>query len=290
MEKALVIQQKVKEIVGCVHLVGGSVRDIVMGNDPKDYDFTTPLTPDVVEINIKKSGRKAYIVGKKFGTVGFKVDINGKFIYVEVTTYRNEIYVNGRNPEVNYVNCIDDDLSRRDFTMNAMILHDDGTIYDPHFGQLDIKNKLIKSIGMASARIKEDPLRMLRAARFASIYHFNINNDFVAASTQYASLITTISKERCVQEMDKLLMGDCMNGILFLYKTKLLFYLLPELWLAMNDETVFIFDGTIHDRWATLFHHMTKPYNYDVYVKKEVIVGISHRLKFSNERIKILLT
>ena len=137
MEKALYIQKEVQKILDTedVYLVGGSIRDLVMGNTPKDYDFTTSLLPDEMTEKVKAAGRRVYTIGGKFGTIGFKVPVETAFTgfeYVEVTTFRSEVYTSkSRKPEVAFVTSLDEDLARRDFTMNAMVLRSDGSIYDP---------------------------------------------------------------------------------------------------------------------------------------------------------------
>ena len=124
MDKALAIQREVQCMLGTdeVYLVGGSVRDLVMGNTPKDYDFTTSLLPEEMTEKVKAAGRRVYTIGEKFGTIGFKVPVDTTFTgfeYVEVTTFRSEVYTSkSRKPEVAFVTSLDEDLARRDFTMN----------------------------------------------------------------------------------------------------------------------------------------------------------------------------
>ena len=126
--ETLKLIEEVEATVSPVYLVGGSVRDIILGKNPKDYDFCTPLTPDEIETKVKAAGRRAYLTGKRFGTVGFKC--RGQFI--EVTTFRSEKYTAGsRKPEVEFVTSLEADLSRRDLTINAIALKD-GKLYDPY--------------------------------------------------------------------------------------------------------------------------------------------------------------
>ena len=167
------IYDKVKEIIDPVYLVGGCVRDSWLGKVPKDYDFTTPFTPEEIEKKIKKAGRKTYLTGKKFGTLGVKID--GQV--VEITTFRQEKYRSGsRKPNVVFVKDITADLSRRDFTINAMARRNNKLI-DPFNGKDDLDNKIIKCVGKPNERFKEDPLRMLRAGRFASQLNFTIDEE-----------------------------------------------------------------------------------------------------------------
>ena len=156
---------KVEQILTPVYLVGGSVRSSLLGQPPSDYDFTTPLAPDEIEAAVRRAGHKAYTIGKRFGTIGFKLD--GHFI--EVTTFRSERYHAGsRRPDVTFIGDITHDLSRRDFTINAMAIAPGGRLIDPFGGYDDLKNRLLRTVNKPFDRYNEDPLRMLRAARFVS--------------------------------------------------------------------------------------------------------------------------
>jgi len=315
MEKAKKLQTEIKNIFGDapVNLVGGSVRDIILGREPKDWDYCTSLTPDEIEKNIQDAGRKAYSIGKRFGTIGFKLPIlddsgNVEYVYVEVTTYRTDKYDGkSRKPEVDFTDDLMLDLSRRDFTINSIVLKDD-EYFDPHGGRLDILAKKIKAVGMGKDRIIEDPLRMLRAARFASQLGFEVDPNFIGVMRQHASEITRVSKERWIAELDKLLMGKSpLSGIAILVNTDVMKYMIPEVWLAWQDAWVEgdfefgISDGdTLDDRWNKLFNNIGYPFTeteskgqlkypkHEV-VRKELLIGICERLKFSNDRTKHLL-
>ena len=164
------LQTAVEAIVEPVYLVGGSVRDLLMGRSCEDYDFATSRTPDEVEAAVRVAGRRPYLVGKRFGTVAFKVGGH----MVEVTTFRAETYPDSsRRPDVRYLDDLGDDLARRDFTINAIALHGDALI-DPHGGRADIERRLIRCVGDPGERFAEDPLRLLRAARFASQLGFEV--------------------------------------------------------------------------------------------------------------------
>lgn len=319
MEKALAIQKKVQEILGTeeVYLVGGSVRDLVMGNEPKDYDFTTPMLPDDIEAKVIAAGRHAYTIGKAFGTIGFKCPYFREdntpdsktgllsFEYVEITTFRSEVYSSkSRKPEVQFVPSLDEDLARRDFTMNAMVLKSDGKIYDPYGGRLDIHAKQIKTVGKPKDRIQEDPLRMLRAARFAARYDFKIDPNFIGKSRQLADRIFDVSIERWVQELDKILVSTYSeNGILELIKMDILRRIIPEVNMLLNDypnfEGIVLLNKNIKtadEGWQQLLAFNGSMF-FDDFKNKEGInklnkyinSGICHRLKFSNERTKIVL-
>lgn len=302
MDKALAIQRTVMDILGTEHvyLVGGSVRDIVMGNTPKDYDFCTPLLPDEMEAKIVAAGRHPYGIGKKFGTMGFKVPYeapatqrkgNGYeattkevFEYVEVTTFRSEIYTSkSRKPEVQFVPNLDEDLARRDFTFNAMVLKPDGTIYDPYGGKLDIHAKMIKTVGAPKDRIQEDPLRMLRAARFVARYGFTIDVNFIGKARQLADRIYDVSVERWVQEMDKLLVSNHYgSGLKAMEDMGLLYRILPELQRNPNET---IGPKDVDTMWKQLLKNTGDSPQMTKYING----GICLRLKFSNDRSDIIV-
>lgn len=267
------VYRDVAAIVGPVYLVGGSVRDLLMGRPCDDYDFATPLRPDEVEIAVRAAGRRPYLTGKRFGTVGFSV--SGR--KVEVTTFRAESYAgDSRRPDVEYLDDLGDDLARRDFTVNAMALHGE-VVVDPHGGQADIAARRIRAVGEPSARFAEDPLRILRAARFAAQLDFTIDPATAAGMSSGADLILRVARERRAAELDKLLVGRAVSrGLCVLADTGLLGYLLPELALqaalprpepgqpgTLWDHTVETVVATPPDltlRWAALLSDVAVPY------------------------------
>jgi tRNA nucleotidyltransferase/poly(A) polymerase len=178
-------------------------EDEILGGTPSDYDYATPMLPDDIEQAVRDLGRRPVLVGKRFGTVGFKWEGD----WVEVTTFRSEIYGKTRKPEVEFVSTISEDLSRRDFTINA-IAKRKGKYIDPFGGREDIQNGIIRAVGNPTMRFKEDPLRMLRACRFVSQLGFTIEPDTLKSMQKHANRILSVSKERWVQELDKLLIGD----------------------------------------------------------------------------------
>ena len=303
------IIEEVERVVSPVYLVGGSVRDVILGKEPKDYDFCTPLSPDEIETCVRKAGKRAYITGKRFGTIGFT--IKGEMI--EVTTFRTEKYDGkSRKPQVEFVKDINNDLSRRDFTINAMAKKGDKLI-DPYGGRLDILERKIKTVGNATVRIKEDPLRMLRAARFASQLGFEVDTNLIGKMRRHAHMIYRVSKERWVAEIDKILMSDDpTTGLRVLADSFLLKFVLPELWLQVGYDqdspyheltlwehtlsTVKISPRDNDMRWSALLHDVGKPFtavknnrgytNYIMHdtVGAEIVLGIAKRLKWSNER------
>lgn len=301
MDKALAIQKEVQKILGSdeVFLVGGSVRDVVMGNEPKDYDFTTSLLPEEMKEKVKAAGRRVYTIGEKFGTIGFKVPVPQsriakftkpvEFVYVEVTTFRSEVYTSkSRKPEVVFVPSLDEDLARRDFTMNAMVLRSDGSIYDPYGGRLDIYAKQIKTVGMPKERIMEDPLRIFRAARFAARYGFTIDPNFIGKARQLADRIFDVSVERWVQELDKLLVSQqSFKGLYALEEMGIMQRVLPEL----NELGTSADPYDVNIEWKGLLSDLKVPENIKEPSRtiKYMQTGICHRLKFSNERTDFIL-
>jgi poly(A) polymerase len=229
---ARALQAAVEAIVEPVYLVGGSVRDLLMARPCEDYDFATSRTPDEVEAAVRAAGRHPYLVGKRFGTVGFKVEGH----MVEVTTFRAETYPDSsRRPEVRYLDDLGDDLARRDFTINAIALHGE-TVVDPFDGLADIEARLVRAVGDASERFDEDPLRLLRAARFASQLGFEVEEGTHAAMGANAPRILSVARERRASELDKLLVGPgAAIGMRLLLETDLLRYLLPELQPLAED-------------------------------------------------------
>ena len=311
MEKALAIQKEVQKTLGTdeVFLVGGSVRDIVMGHDAKDYDFCTPMLPEEMVEKVKAAGRRAYTIGERFGTIGFKVPapvrvinvvtdevthettpIYYGFEYIEVTTFRSEVYTNkSRKPEVKFVPSLDEDLARRDFTFNSMVLRSDGTIYDKFGGRLDIYAKQIKTVGLPKERILEDPLRIFRAARFAARYNFTIDPNFIGKARQLADRIFDVSVERWVQELDKLLTSGHPNvGLSALHEMGVLQRVLPEL-LATPLFLDQISDADAAWEYLLSYVHVPETIKEPTRTRQYINSGICERMKFSNQRSKVIL-
>jgi tRNA nucleotidyltransferase/poly(A) polymerase len=244
------IFEEVSAIVGPVYLVGGSVRDVVLGKTPSDYDFCTPLTPDEIEAAVRHANKRPYLIGKKFGTIAFKVGNQ----MVEVTTFRKEEYVPGsRKPVVEFVDNITHDLSRRDFTINAMALRQDGHVVDPFGGREDLVHGLIRAMGQPQFRYKEDPLRMVRAARLAAQLEFTLEEETQDKIFDHAEKILEVSKERWTQELDKLLMAEKPEvGLRYLAQTRLLNFMLPEMAIQVKWDQ----DSPYHE--LELWEHSVK--------------------------------
>lgn len=206
-----------------IYIVGGSVRDLLMGRPVHDFDFTTDAKPEEI-LKLFPDG----FYDNKFGTVGIQVD-NQVF---EVTTMRKEgVYQDFRHPgEISWTNKIEEDLARRDFTINALALSNDGTIIDPFGGQQDIKNGVLRAVGDPNLRFQEDALRLMRAVRIATQLEFEIEEKTFAAIKENRGLIKAIANERIRDELFKLLASpNPYIGIVKLREAGILEIILPEL-------------------------------------------------------------
>ncbi len=211
-------------------LVGGPVRDAILGRLGNDLDFTTDAHPKDCEKILNKWADSVWDIGAAFGTVaGKKGDIT-----VEITTYRSESYnSDSRKPNVEFGKTIEADLSRRDFTINAMALElttEEPTFIDLYNGVNDLQNKLIKTPGKPEDSFSDDPLRMMRAARFMSQLNFEIDPLVVAAIKSMAGRLEIISAERIRDEFIKIMMSDNPRlGITLLVESGLAEIFLPEI-------------------------------------------------------------
>jgi len=211
-------------------LVGGPVRDAILGRLGNDLDFTTDAHPKDCEKILKKWADSVWDIGAAFGTVaGKKGDIT-----VEITTYRSESYeLDSRKPNVEFGKTIEADLSRRDFTINAMALElttDEPTFIDLYNGVGDLENKLIKTPGKPEDSFSDDPLRMMRAARFMSQLNFTIDPAVITAIKSMTARLEIISAERIRDEFIKIIMSDNPRlGITLLVETGLTDIFLPEI-------------------------------------------------------------
>jgi poly(A) polymerase len=211
-------------------LVGGPVRDAILGRLGNDLDFTTDAHPKDCEKILNKWADSVWNIGAAFGTVaGKKGDIT-----VEITTYRSESYeADSRKPNVEFGKTIEADLSRRDFTINAMALElttDEPTFIDLYNGVGDLESKLIKTPGKPEDSFSDDPLRMMRAARFMSQLNFTIDPAVITAIKSMTARLEIISAERIRDEFIKIIMSDNPRlGISLLVETGLADIFLPEI-------------------------------------------------------------
>lgn len=267
----LFILNKLRESGFEAYIVGGSVRDKIMGIEPHDYDITTSARPDEIKRVFKDY--KTVLVGEDFGTVGILLD---KTLY-EVTTFRIDgNYIKNRKPErVIFSKNLTEDLKRRDFTINAMAMDGDGKLYDPFDGQADIENKIIRAVGNPNERIREDALRMMRAIRFAGRFGFFIEEELFDALSLNAGLLKNIAPERIFDEFSKMITGENpSNYLLLMEETGILDVIFPDLkrtvgfvqFSPYHDKTLFdhllcVMDNVKPDlslRLAALFHDISK--------------------------------
>ena len=210
-------------------LVGGSVRDILLNRLGNDLDLTTDAYPEDSKKILKKWGDDIWEVGIRFGTIGARKNDQ----VFEVTTYRSEIYAeDSRKPTVAFGKSIDVDLSRRDFTINAMAIELTGEVHfiDPHNGVRDLLLKTLKTPSSPELSFGDDPLRMLRAARFSAQLGFTIAPELLVAMTEMSDRLSIISAERIRDEFVKLLMSpNPRSGITTLVNTGLCEKFLPEI-------------------------------------------------------------
>ena len=254
-------------------LVGGPVRDAILGRLGNDLDFTTNAHPKECEKILNKWADSVWDVGAAFGTIAGKKDE----ITVEITTYRSESYsADSRKPNVEFGENIEGDLSRRDFTINAMALElttPEPTFIDLFNGVADLQNKLIKTPGKAEESFSDDPLRMMRAARFMSQLNFEIDPSVLVAIKSMATRLEIISFERIRDEFIKILMSPSPRiGITVLVETGLADYFLPEvpkLKLEIDEH-----------------HHHKDVYEHSLTVLEQAI-GLESRLDGPNLTLRL---
>ncbi|MDR2110763.1 MAG: polynucleotide adenylyltransferase, partial [Spirochaetaceae bacterium] len=214
-----------------VYLVGGAVRDMLRGKPPKDWYLATDALPEEVIAMFRGGKRRCSVIptGIKHGTVTLRYQ--GRFI--EVTTFRTESgYSDGRRPDqVRYAASIGEDLSRRDFTMNAAALElPSGRLTDPFDGAVDIGRRLIRCVGNPGERFAEDGLRPLRAVRFASQLGFTLEEATLAAISPALGTTAKVAPERLRDELDKIIdSGNSRTAFSLMEQTGLLKLLIPEL-------------------------------------------------------------
>lgn len=290
-------------------LVGGCIRDYLLNKTPKDYDIATSATPDQTISLFEKT----IPTGLQHGTVTVVIE-NENF---EVTTYRTESeYIDNRHPEkVEFVKNIKEDLSRRDFTINAFAYNHKKGLLDFFEGKSDLKNKIIRAVGNSDIRFNEDALRMLRAIRFSSQLDFDIDKDTLSNIEKNNLLINNISFERIRDEISKILLSNNpRKGLLLLKNTGLLTNIIPEFkdtfgfdqknphhFEDVFEHSLSVLEKTpsiLTIRLAALFHDIGKPSCFNLDEKgighfyghniksEEISRKILNRLRFDNKTIK----
>lgn len=308
-------------------LAGGLVRDELRGvrrevpqnaEVPEDVDFATSALPDESERIGKKLGTTVTTIGQRFGTTGVLLDEG----WAEITTFRGDSYTAGsRWPDVTLGSSIDEDLARRDFTVNAIARNTStGELRDPFGGQEDIEQKLLRAPGDPRTRFAEDPLRILRGVRFVSQLGFSIEEETLAAMGESVELLGTLSQERVTAEIERLLGGKHPKaGLDALHEIGALRHVLPELatmpgceqnrfhqfdvWghttatveaIATDEESLTL------RRWAALLHDLGKPavrhvkqngewgfYRHEI-VGAEMAEGLTERLRLGKREGALL--
>ncbi len=299
-----------------IYIVGGSVRDLILGRKNFDWDFTTNATPNQI-LEIFPRG----FYNNKFGTVGISHPSSSK--PYEITTFRKEVgYSDHRHPDkVIWGESLREDLSRRDFTINAMALsckNKRQTLIDYFDGKKDLKAKLIRAVGDPQKRFSEDALRMIRAIRLATELGFIIEEGTLTAIKKNAGLINQIAKERIRDELLKILGSDfSADGFTLLLSSRLLQEIIPELLkgYGMAQAKHHVYDVWMHSllslkycpsrdpviRFATLLHDIGKPvvargegekrtfYNHEV-LGASIARNIAQRLRFSKKQTEKIET
>jgi tRNA nucleotidyltransferase/poly(A) polymerase len=306
-----------------VYFVGGSVRDLILKRKIKDWDLTTNATPEDL-LKVFPNG----FYNNEFGTVGIPVKIDTDEHVVEITTFRTEsAYKDKRHPEkVYWGKTLEEDLSRRDFTINAIALKigekNTFEMIDPYNGEKDLQKKIIKAVGDPNLRFKEDALRLLRAVRIATELSFTIEKETWQKIIEDASLIRHISAERVKSELFRILgSANPYEGIILLKDSGILQFILPELLEGVDVSMVRpgrhhktdVFTHNVLSlkfcpstdplvRFATLIHDAGKPrvaakdkeglvifHNHEV-VGAKIAAEICDRLKFSKKEKEKVVT
>ncbi|MCX7624582.1 MAG: CCA tRNA nucleotidyltransferase [Thermomicrobium sp.] len=267
-----------------LYLVGGVVRDLLLGRPVTDLDYTTSAQPEETKRLGQAAGADSiYTVGEAFGTIGLVF----AGVVVEITTYRTEWYPTAdRRPAVRFGRSLLEDLARRDFTVNAMAVHAvTGELVDPYGGLRDLERRVIRAVGDPRERFREDPLRMLRAARFAAQLGFDVETETREAMRELAAELQRVSVERIAMELDRLLVApEPDRGLEFLRETGLLPFVLPELVPLAEDvadrrhkdvwrHTLLVVRQSpprLAVRWAALLHDAAKPMTRTVDEQGEV--------------------
>ncbi len=300
------------------HLVGGCVRDHLLGRVPLDWDMATNAKPEEIQKLFPES-----VYENSFGTVGVKTEsADSTLAVIEVTTYRTESgYADMRHPDaVEFVKTIGEDLARRDFTVNALALKlvrgMEPELVDPFHGKVDLEKKIIRAVGEPDARFTEDALRLMRAVRFACQLGFTIEEKTMDAVRRHAGLLFAVAKERVRDELTKIINAEkAGDGIRMLTDTGLMAHVMPELLdgvacgqnkhhiYTVYEHIVRAFEYSVREghpfevRLAALLHDVGKPetkrgdgpdstfYNHEV-VGAKMVVRMLSRLHFSKRIVE----
>ncbi len=288
------------------YIVGGCIRDAILKAPPNDWDIATSAKPE----EVKKVFHQFKVIetGLKHGTLSVLIDGNT----LEITTFREDNdYINNRKPKkVTFVTTLEEDISRRDFTINSLAYHPEEGIIDFFGGKKDIDNKVIRAIGNPDERFREDALRMLRAMRFSSVLGFDIEKTTEKSIHKNKALLNNISVERIREEFTKILCGKNVSHILKNYADVIEVFI-PEIKGSIHFEqkndyhiydvwnhTIKVVENIRPDtilRWSALLHDIGKPncftlddngvghfYSHQIESEKKASL-ILNRLKFDNK-------
>lgn len=319
MKNKIDMPREVEEIIEIIenngyeaYIVGGCIRDFLLGRNPGDWDITTSALPEKIR-NIFQGKYRVIDTGLKHGTVTVISSNNNHY---EITTFRIDgEYINGRSPErVEFTKNLREDLKRRDFTINAMAYNNRVGIEDHFNGRIDLQNKVIKAVGVAEERFSEDALRILRGIRFSCQLGFEIDIDTERAMKKKKEGLSKISKERIREEFSKIILSENASyGIKKLVHNGLMEYIIPEInsMVGFEQHTQYhdkdVFEHTmgvlekvtdkLDLRLSALLHDIAKPttftidergqghfYNHDI-VGSEMCEKILRKLKFDNKTI-----
>ena len=311
------IPQDVKNIISALclkgyeaYVVGGCVRDSLLGKTPKDWDIATSATPN--EVKGVFAGRRIIDTGLQHGTVTLVI----KGEHYEVTTFRTDgTYSDSRRPDtVTFVRNLKEDLARRDFTINAMAYSPTAGLVDPFNGKEDLVAKIVRCVGNPNKRFQEDALRIMRAVRFVARLGFKLETKTHQAAISNKDLLDNIAAERISSELNQILLGATAENNVLAGNLQVLCKVIPELWVCRgfeqnnphHDKTVLkhLFVSVveaptnIHIRLAMLLHDIGKPFSYTededgkghfyghADLSAEMAKTILTRLKYDNTTIK----
>ena len=264
-KEVITVSSKLREAGFEAYLVGGCVRDLIVGLEPKDWDITTNALPEQIQTLFSDS-----FYENEYGTVGVKTESEDpRLAIIEVTPYRTESeYSDKRRPDkVEFGTSLSGDLARRDFTINAIAYDESkGQIVDPYDGQKDIKDKLVRAVGVAADRFNEDALRMLRAVRFVAELNFGIDGETAVAISKNSEHLSHVSRERVKDELVRILNSKKpMDALVLAKQLDILKFIVPDLirGIGIEQNQAHSYDVFEHNL-RTMQHGADKGWDFDI--------------------------